>query len=256
MAAPTYFGSACNQVDNATGGADADALTVTPPPSMVAGDLVLLIGQLQVTTAGQMGSVTFTGGQSWSSASAVTGANDQVMVLYWCQFNGTWSSDPGIQSAAQSGTQPFTIILHVFRPSAVGAWTVDVAIAGGAEASQDPMVVSDVTPTKSDNVSIAGICIGSAVTVASVSGSGWVLATIGGANQMRNLAGGDQTAALAYRLQGSPAATANASFDLSTASTGISFTMVWYNFIDSPPAPLGNKLFAALLAKRHFDMVP
>jgi hypothetical protein len=239
MAAPTYFGSACNQSDNATGSADNSTVAVTPPASMVAGDLVFMIGQIQVADQTAI-TLSATGGQSWRQ-STVSGAsfagNDMAFRLWFCEYNGTWSTDPSLAYSSQSGTQPVTTYLIVFRPDVVGAWFIDLELAPVGESSQDPMVLTDATPTKRDNVTLCGIFLNSALTVASLSGSGWTLETIGGANQIRNLAGSDQTASFGYRLQSTPAATADPSFDLSGSGVGGSFTICLYNSLTPTISP-------------------
>lgn len=232
-AAPTYFGSASNPADNGAAN-EPVTLAVTPPASMTSGDLVLLIGQMQVATAGTI-TLSEQGGQSWSIASVVTGANDQVMALFWCQFNGTWSADPSLAFAAAGGTQATTAIMHVFRPDPVATWAVDTAIAGGAEASADPIIITGITPLHNDNVVLASWMIPNASTWGSLSGTGWVAPT---PVQHRNTAGTDQSAAWAYQLQGTAAPTNDASNNPSTGAAGISWTMAWYSSSASMKDPI------------------
>lgn len=221
MAAPTYFHSASNPADNGSA-ADASTLAVTPPGSMVSGDLVVLVGQMQVATTGQI-TVSATGGQTWSSVSEAA-ANDQVVSVFWCQYNGTWSADPSLAFASQSGTQPATAVMHVFRPSTVGTWVLDTAFAGGAEASASPTVITGITPNKRDNVVLAGWAIPNASTWGTLSGTGWVAMETA---QWRNTSGSDQSITFAHQLQGANAATNNVSQVPSTAAAGVSFIMAW-----------------------------
>jgi len=234
MAAPTYFGSASNPADNGTG-AEPVTLPVTPPVSMVAGDLVLLIGQMQVTTAGQI-TLSAQGGQSWSAASVVTGANDQVMALFWCQFDGTWDTNPSLAFAAAGGTQPCTAFMHVFRPATVGTWAVDTAIAGGAEASASPVVISGITPVNQGNVVLAGWMIPNVSTWGTLAGTGWVVT---GTAQYRNTSGSDQSASFAHQLQDAAAFTNDVSKVPSTAAAGISWTMAWSTFTKATKTQTG-----------------
>jgi len=234
MAAPTYFGSASNPADNGTG-AEPVTLPVTPPVSMVSGDLVLLIGQMQVTTAGQI-TLSAQGGQSWSAASVVTGANDQVMALFWCQFDGTWDTNPSLAFAAAGGTQPCTAIMHVFRPATVGTWAQDTAIAGGAEASASPVVISGITPVNQGNVVLAGWMIPNVSTWGTLAGTGWVVT---GAAQYRNTSGSDQSASFAHQLQNAAAPTTDVSKVPSTAAAGISFTMAWSTYTKTTKTQTG-----------------
>lgn len=226
MGAPTYFGSASNPADNGSQ-ADNATVAVTPPGSMVYGDLVIFIGQVQVNTPSSAMAISNAGGQSWSSASVIQGtSNDQSFAVFWCQFNGTWSANPSIVFASESGTQPVTAIMHVFRPDVVGTWAVDTAIAGGAEASASPVVIDGITPVHEHAVVLAGWAIPNVSTWGTLSGAGWaVVATA----QYRNTAGSDQSSAFAYQLQRYPAATGNVSLVPSSAAAGISFTMAWWN---------------------------
>ena len=53
MALPTYFGSASNPSDNGSAN-EPGTQAITPPASMVAGDLCFLVGQIGVATTGQI----------------------------------------------------------------------------------------------------------------------------------------------------------------------------------------------------------
>jgi len=233
--APTYFGSASNPADNGTG-ADGSTLAVTPPASMNAGDLVVMIGQLQDATTGNI-TISATGGQTWSSVSEAA-ANDMEAAVFWTQYNGTWSTDPSLAFAAITGTQPATAVMHVFRPASVGSgnWVLDTAFAGGAEASASPVVISGITPTKRDNVTLAGWAIPNVSTWGTLSGTGWVAMDTA---QWRNTSGSDQSATFAHQLQSAPAATNDVSQAPSTAVAGVSFTMVW-SFQFSPTVALNS----------------
>lgn len=234
MAAPTYFGSTTNPADNGTAQEPA-TLAVTPPASMVAGDLVFLVGH-ERSADNTLITLSEQGGQTWNGPLEVTAANNQGMRLWWAQFDGTWDASPSLAFAAVGGNVPISATMHVFRPASTTnlTWRVDQTMAGGSEASADPIVVSDVTPTKRDNVTLAAIFLSTAPTVSGVSGTGWTGVTSPAA-QFRNTIGSDQMAAFAYRLQAAPAATADASFDLSGSATGISFTLVmWAD--NTPPS--------------------
>jgi hypothetical protein len=234
-AAPTYFHSASNPADNGTG-ADNSILAVTPPASMNAGDLVVLVGQLQDATTGNI-TVSETGGQTWSSVSEAA-ANDMEVAVFWAQYNGTWSANPSLNFASIAGTQPATAVMHVFRPASVGSgnWVVDTAFAGGAEASASPTVITGITPAKRDNVTLAGWAIPNASTWGTLSGTGWAAMETA---QWRNTSGSDQSMTFAHQLQSAPAATNDVSQAPSTAAAGVSFTMAW-SFQLSPTVALNS----------------
>ncbi len=156
MAIPSYFGSASNPTDNGASN-EPVTLAVTAPGSMVAGDLVFLIGQNGAATTGQM-AISATGGQTWNTKDE-TAANAQCVAVWWCEYNGTWSADPSIIFSAQSGTIPTTAVMHVFRPGdASETWTIDQAYQGAGFAAAATPVRTGQTTTKSNTVSLAGFC--------------------------------------------------------------------------------------------------
>ena len=116
----TYFGSASNPADNGTN--TANPTEVTPPGSMLAGDLVLMIAQHRASS-GTL-SINNTGGQTWTSETQQNRANCRIR-LFWCRFNGTWTANPSVNMGS---TTTNTVVMHVFRPSnANSVWQVDVA---------------------------------------------------------------------------------------------------------------------------------
>ena len=105
----TYFGSASTPADNGTNTANPTA--VTPPGSMLAGDLVLMIGESRASSATL--AISSAGGQSWTSGTQLNQTNCRIM-LFWCRFNGTWSANP---SVSFGNTNQHIVVMHVFRPS-------------------------------------------------------------------------------------------------------------------------------------------
>jgi hypothetical protein len=193
---------------------------------MVAGDLVvvIIVGGLTATSAE---AVNNAGGQSWSSRADMTGANNIDFQMFWCQFNGTWSANPSFTIAAESGTIPISVIMHVFRPDAAGTWAVDQAFTGGSEASASPVVITGVTNTHKDTVTLAGCGIRAAApTWGSVSGSGW---TATGTAQYRNTNGTDLSCTFAHRLAAASGASGDVSITPSGAAAGASFIASWWN---------------------------
>lgn len=225
MAAPTYFGSSSpNPADNGTAN-EPTTLAVTPPASMVSGDLAILIGLQRSTSLASM-TLSATGGQNWVTTAGVA-QNTSSALVFWCQFNGSWSADPSIAFAAQGGTIASTVVMHVFRPATTirTCWTVCNDFLGAAEASASPMVITGITPTRDDNITLACWLITNISTWGTLSGTGWD--KTGMSAQYRNQAGSDTSATFAYQLQGTAAATNDVSQVPSTATTGCSFTMAW-----------------------------
>ena len=115
----TYFNSASNPTDNGSSGSSPTA--VAPPASMVAGDLVILIGNSR-ENSGTL-AISQAGGQTWTSQTANSTQVSQR--IFWARFNGTWSANPSVSS---NKTKAFTVVMHVFRPSAsANTWAIDVA---------------------------------------------------------------------------------------------------------------------------------
>ncbi len=223
MAAPTYFHSASNPADSATAtNAEPNTFAVTPPGSMVSGDLVLLIGAHRGT--GDTITLSEQSGQAWSDTSNLAGTGTSFH-LWWCQFNGSWGADPSLAFAAEGGTIPTSVVMHVFRPAAAGTWTADTAIAGGAMTSATPQTITGITPNNNDNVTLAGWLQSNIATWGTLSGVGWVAMEVA---QWRNSSGSDISMTFAHQLQGTKAATNNVSQTPNTATTGTKFTIAWY----------------------------
>lgn len=216
---PYFFGSSApNPADNGAANEPA-TLALVPPVGMQAGDLVVMIGQLQVAATGQI-TVSEAGGQSWSAIAEQTG-NDLTLARAWCIFDGTWDADPSLAFAAQSGTQPATAILHVFRAATGFHWQVDTPFAGATEASASPVVISGITPNRPNNFTLAVWAVPNVSTWGATSSTNW--APIG-IVQARNTAGTDQSMCFAYQPQLTAGATGDVSRAPSTAAAGISFT--------------------------------
>ena len=102
-AAISYVGSASTPADN--GSQEGPTVAVTPP-SMQAGDFVLIIGGHR----GGGPSMSETGGQTWTTLTSAS--NDLRTRLFYCIFNGTWTANPSITFA---DSYAMSAIMHVFR---------------------------------------------------------------------------------------------------------------------------------------------
>jgi hypothetical protein len=94
--------SASTPADNGSQSGDTVAVT---PPSMQAGDFVLIIG----ANWGSSPTISETGGQTWTTLDAAS--NTLRTRLFYCLFNGTWSANPSITGS----TNVMSAIMHVFR---------------------------------------------------------------------------------------------------------------------------------------------
>lgn len=200
----TYFGSANNPLDDGSLGGPGP-ITVTPPGSMVVGDLVLLVGQCK--TAEDI-SVAEASGQTWNALdhwTAISGKTDRIRI-FWCRFSGSWGADPSL--SVPTDTDAFTVTLHVFRPTTSGnTWAIDVAQVSTS---------NDIAPSTPFDVTITGITTltdGALVVAgwATADDNTWAIQTggwsnIGGA-QYRNSFGTDQSHSLAYQVKATAGAT-------------------------------------------------
>ena len=146
----TYYGTTSSPADNGT--STATTITLTPPASMTAGDLVYV-------QCRQRGSATFSvgvdGGQTWNSLTRATGTNIAHQA-FWCRFDGTWDANPRFDFSAGTNTNAFMV---VFRPTSTSMqWSVDTAESNNPfTAPSTPFTVSitGYTPNNNSNVSIA-----------------------------------------------------------------------------------------------------
>ena len=215
----TYFASASTPADNGTNA--TEPITITPPASMVAGDLVL------VTVTKRAGSATLsnstTGGQTWTDAGSGT-ANTTTTGVFWAVYNGTWDADPAFD--ATLGESTFSLIMHVFRPTAgTYTWAADTALACVALSGTTTVTVAGVTRNGASAVTLAIWTAqgATAPTWTNLSGSGWVES--GGA-QYRNTSGSDLSATFAHSI--GTGATGDVSKDQSGTLTGVKCSLSFY----------------------------
>lgn len=223
MPAPTYFDSASTPADGAAAtGVEPATAVITPPGSMLAGDLVIMLGahRSNIDTM----TVSETGNQTWKNLGVIDGTSAGFRV-FWCEFNGAWPANPSIAFAAETGTIPCSAIMHVFRPAVKSKWVYDIPIAGGVEASASPTVITGITPGHPANVTLAAWMIPNISTWGTLAGAGWAVT---GTAQYRNSTGSDISAAFAHQLQNVPAATGDVSLIPSVAAAGVSFIVSWY----------------------------
>jgi hypothetical protein len=187
----TYFGSASTPADN--GSNNANPTAVTPPGSMQAGDLVLMIAQARASS-GTL-AISNAGGQSWTSETQQNQTNCRIR-LFWCRFNGTWSANPRVSFGS---TNPHTVVMHVFRPSNTGSvWEVDVAQVSGNFTTPPPprtVTIPEITTITDGALVFATWASSDNNTWGSLTG-GW---STPGLDQYRNSSGSDQSQTHAYR---------------------------------------------------------
>lgn len=214
----THFGSASNPADNGAAN-EPTTLAITPPGSMVTGDLVIIGGIERVTTANLI-SQSELGGQSWTALLDDTdaGSNNVNGAFWFCEFDGTWDADPSIAFAAASGTVSTTAVMHVFR-GATG-WAIDTTMTKQAFASAASPSITAQDPTANEVLMFAVWGVAAARTWSGISGAGWA---VSGSAQYRNTAGSDISFGFAYNHASGGAAPANVTYTQSVATAGLSF---------------------------------
>lgn len=223
----TFFGVATKPADNTTNAASG-TVSVTPPGSMVVGDLVVMIMDNRI--ASFTPAISADGGQSWTTFSAMNTTNFSGMVA-WCRYNGTWSADP---SFTTSGTNAASVQMLVFRPTTgTNVWAVDNAFSSTAISGTGAKTITGVTTTAASTVAI-GIWLsqGTSNTWGTLSGTGWVQTSLGA--QYRNTSGNVISNAYAYQIKTSAGATNNVS--LTPSGTAVGFTAIVTFKESAPPA--------------------
>jgi hypothetical protein len=198
----TFFGSTSVPADNGANRGDL-TITLTPPASMVAGDLCII--RCTLGTTGGTASITSAGGQTWTSETAIT-VNGNYTRVFWCRFNGTWSGSLILTPVNSNNTHNWTAVMGVFRPSnGANTWAVDGTTSYEVNGvAGTTATFSGMTTTHDNAIVIAIFQTQQALTYSSTSGTGWSLL---GDEQFRNTGGGDTTLAFAQKLMPTAGAT-------------------------------------------------
>lgn len=184
-------GSSSNPADNSAN--NVEPLAVTPPASMQAGDLAVVIvthrgGNLTLSN-------TTTGGQTWTDRGDGS-FNTQTTAVFTATFDGTWDEDPAFGSDGAS--QPFTLVMHCFRPTgATYTWSEDVALTCSGYSGVTEITITGATLSAASAVALAiwNSQGANAATWGSLSGTGW---TTTGGDQYRNTSGSDMSSTYAH----------------------------------------------------------
>lgn len=225
----SYFSSSSTPTDGGTNTANPTA--VTPPASMLDGDLVVLVAQNRETSA--IVAISEAGGQSWNGLDAFDHSGAQLINgrIFWCRFNGTWSANPSVSFT--TSTPVNSIVMHVFRPTdSENLWGVDNAQAIADIGSETTVTINGITTTRASTVALATWMVQDDNTWGSLNGTGWVVT---GLAQYRNLSGSDQSSSFAHFIQTSPGSTGNVSKNKSENDTGVTIILSFFEFAASSP---------------------
>lgn len=193
---PTFHGVTSVPTDN--GSNSTTTITLTPPASMVTGDLV-------VVTLTQRGTATFsvgvTGGQTWTSVGRDVGTSNVALETYWARYNGTWAANPRFDFSAGTNTSATMI---VFRPDDnTKVWATEQIATNNTAGGT--VSISSINTNFAPNVTLASWSSADDNTWGSLTGLGWEKTSL--SNQYRNLAGNDSSSTFAYLFQSSPSST-------------------------------------------------
>lgn len=195
----TLFGQTVVPLDGAAATNATTTITLTPPASMLAGDLVVVYLQQRGTATFSVG---VTGGQTWTSIGRDAGTSNVAMETYWARFNGTWAANPRFDFSAGTCT---SAVMLVFRPDvATNDWATQLIQTVNAAAAAT-ITVTGTTPTQPDNVTVASWMTADDNTWGNLTGASW--SKTGLSAQYRNTAGNDQSSTYAYAVQTSPPST-------------------------------------------------
>lgn len=232
-AAITHFGTVTNPADNAAL-SDSSTVSITPPGSMTAGQLVNVWVVDRDAGAGQDISVSNAGGQTWSAGTIIR--QSSMSVKRFCAiYNGTWSANPSWVTAEQFGSA-ITIHMSVYTPTSGYALscTPDVAESLSSFSAATTVTITGQTPTASASVvTLTYWAVGTGVNTWSSLDAGW---TYRGGNQIRSTTGSGTSSSYSDKIQASASATGNVG-NTQSASTAGSRGIVTYKETASASAP-------------------
>lgn len=202
MAVFNLHGVTSVPADNGTNA--TTTITLTPPASMLDGDLVVVYLQ-------QRGTATFSvgvdGGQTWTPIGRNATTANVALETYWAKYNGTWAANPRFDFSAGTNT---TAVMLVFRSDVpTNEWATE-QIQTVNEAAAATITITGITPANPDSVTVGSWMTADDNTWGNLTGAGW--SKLGLSNQYRNLAGQDASSTYAYYLQtGGPSPIPNTS---------------------------------------------
>ncbi|ANE52281.1 T9SS type A sorting domain-containing protein [Flavisolibacter tropicus] len=136
----TFFGVSSSSADGTA--QTGTTVSITPPGSMATGDLVVIYA-LFTSKKGAL-AISDMGGQSWTTESSGTdNASNLSYTIFWCRFNGTWSTTPSVTDGA-TASGPLSATMYVYRPTNPNnLWGIDKK--------------ADVSANAATTISIAGV---------------------------------------------------------------------------------------------------
>lgn len=219
----SFVGVSVRPADNGSFG--AQPFNLTPVASMQFGDIAIVIIQTRGTDA--VVTINSAGGQNWNTEDAYSNSA-QSGAIFWCRFNGTWTTNPNFSITGSS--DPYTAAMIAFRPSnSSKLWGAEriTYFDGGTIISPFLFEIPSRDTTHNSTVAIAGWMYTQDSTLTSFTGTDW---TIAGSDQYRNLGGQDQCLGLAYHVLTQEGTTNLVSVNGNQTANLETVLMVFYEF--------------------------
>lgn len=201
----TFFGAASSLAD--PGSQTGTTATIIPPATMIAGDLVIIYAHYRGTSGSA--SISTTGDQAWSRETSPAGSNSQTFAIFWCRYNGTWSTNPIITGGTSSIA--LTAVMYVYRPTnSSNSWGIHIGPNNGTP-SGTAINITGFNTTVPNTVTMAFWGSPDDNTWTLTPSTGWSKTGTGLSAQYRNTAGSDQSHTAAYNIRPIAGAVANVS---------------------------------------------
>lgn len=225
----TFFGVSGAPADNSPQA--GTTVTITPPASMAAGDLVIIYAHFRSLSGTP--SISNAGGQAWNTETTGAATN-QIFGVFWCRFNGTWASSPIVSGG--TNTIPLSAIMYVYRPTnSSNFWGIHVG-AANSNSSTTTASITGITTTVPNTVTMAFWSVPAPNTWSGLSGAGWSQTGLNA--QYRNTTGSGQSHTAAYTILSAPGTVQAVSQNQPSGQTQSTRKTIisWYE-LPPPPVP-------------------
>lgn len=245
----TLFGAASTPTDGAAATNTTDPTVLTPPSSMVAGQLVIVYGSKRVASGAI--SMSNAGGQTWTQIGSTHNGSTATLsaAAFWCTFNGTWSANP---SVSFSSTTCNIAVMLVFSPNTVGnIWNYSASqnlssfASGSATPSTNGGSGGLFTPPNATaiNVYVAMTDDDNTYTIQAPA-NGW--SNTGLSAQYRNTSGTDASMAFLYQATSNNTLLGNGNYSLATNGPDGGIWGIWSFYETSPPVTNNSGFFGLM----------
>jgi hypothetical protein len=193
------------------------------PPTVVTGDMLVLITENRNAGSGQDFSLADSWNQSWVAGSTYKNASQSIK-RYCAIYNGTAGTALTVETAEKFGAA-LSMHLEVYRPTSGSALSCSphVAEAYSSYSASTTYTATGQTPTHANSVTIAAFIVSENRTWSGATG-GW---TYRGGNQLRNATGTGQTISVVDKIQTSAVATGSVANTLSASNSGSSMVVTY-----------------------------